>query len=136
MCQTKQGSVISDRTSTHLGVSASVVVVSRRWSANGPVKGTQDLVLRPGPWKRKYSRVLSAWLCLTYMHYTTIYASHALRLGGGLPASLHVEGTQPPRVDGLHYGIYRVVYRRVCCPHAWTQKQKNPPPPPTVRVGR
>ena len=27
------------------------------------------------------------------------------RLGGELPASLHQEGAQPPRVQGMHYGF-------------------------------
>ena len=34
-----------------------------------------------------------------------IHASYSQRFGGKLPAPVHQEGTQPPRVNGLHYGF-------------------------------
>ena len=39
------------------------------------------------------------------LHYTPMHAFISLRPGGELPAPLHQEGTQPPRVHGLHYGF-------------------------------
>ena len=47
----------------------------------------------------------SPWHTDRSLHYTPIHASISQRLGGELPAPLHHEGTQPPRVHGLHYGF-------------------------------
>ena len=38
------------------------------------------------------------------LHYTPTRASYSQR-GAELPAPLHQEGTQPPGVNGLHYGF-------------------------------
>jgi len=44
---------------------------------------------------------------------------------GWTPCLPTCRGDTAPKVDGLHYGIYRVVRLRVYCPHAWTQKRER-----------
>jgi len=70
----------------------------------------------PGAHKPAYNLTTTAHPYLLHM---------SLKLGGGFPASLHVEGTQPLRVDGLHFVIYRVVYLGACRPHTPGHKKNR-----------
>jgi len=51
------------------------------------------------PWRTEWS-----------LHYTANFALNAQELRGELTAPLYVDGIQPPKVDGPHYGFHRVLY--------------------------
>ena len=57
------------------------------------------------PYHLLFIWLFSPWHTDRSLHYTPIHALYSQRFGGELPAPLHQEGTQPPRVNGLHYGI-------------------------------
>ena len=59
------------------------------------------MMIRPHPIKLT---ALAVYHSKQWKWHTPIHALYSQRFGGELPAPLHQEGTQPPRVNGLHYG--------------------------------
>ena len=70
--------------------------------------------------------LFSPWHTDRSLHYTPIHALHSQRFGGELPAPLHQEGTQPPRVNGLHYGFLPSLELDRVLPIRLNAKRPNP----------
>ena len=59
------------------------------------------------------------------LHYTPMHALYSQRFGGELPTPLHQEGTQPPRVNGLHHGFLLSVELKRVLPLRLNAKKKH-----------
>jgi len=55
-----------------------------------------------------------------------IHVLYSQRFRGELPAPLHQEGTQPPRVNGLHYGFLLSLELKCVLPIRLSAKKKAP----------